>query len=355
VQIGESVVPEKMFRHYFYASSFSETMLDHARRLVERLAAERSLGDRHRVLEIASNDGYLLQYYKQRGIEVLGVEPAVNIAKIAIEQKGIPTLVEFFGRELGKRLAEEGRLADVIHAHNVFAHVPDPNSFVAGLKYVLKPAGIVVIEAPYVGEFIDRLEFDTIYHEHFSYFSLTAVDHLVRRHGLVLADVELVPIHGGSLRIFLAHEGTVEPSERVAQMLADEQRRGMTGLTFYSDFATRVRQLGNDLVALLRDLKAKGKRIAAYGASAKGSTLMNTYGIGAAEIDFVADRSTLKQGRLTPGNHLPILPPDALMERRPDYALLLTWNFADEIMRQQQQWHSAGGRFIIPLPTVHIV
>lgn len=355
VQIGESVVPEKLFSHYLYASSFSETMLTHARTLVNRLADERRLGPDNRVIEIASNDGYLLQYYKQRGIEVLGVEPAKNIAEMAVKEKGIPTLVEFFGAELGERLASEGTWADVIHAHNVFAHVPDPKSFVAGLKKVLKPDGLVLIEAPYLGDFIDKLEFDTIYHEHFSYFSLSAVNHLVQRYGLMLADVELVPIHGGSLRMFITHEGAAQQSDNVKNMLAEEERRGMTGPDYYRDFAARVRKLGDDLTALLRKLKSEGKSIAAYGASAKGSTLMNTYRIGAGEIDFVADRSTLKQGRLTPGNHLPILPPEALMEKRPDYALLLTWNFADEILLQQQAWRDQGGKFIIPLPELQVV
>jgi SAM-dependent methyltransferase len=355
VQIGESVNPKKLFSEYLYASSFSETMLAHASALVERLVEERALGEGHRVIEIASNDGYLLQYYKQRGIEVLGIEPAANIARMATEEKGIPTLVEFFGAELGDRLSADGVKADVMHAHNVFAHVPDPRSFVAGLKKVLKPNGVVVIEAPYLGEFIDKLEFDTIYHEHFSYFSLSAVNHLVKRYGLMLADVELVPIHGGSLRMFIAHEGAAAPSGNVEKMLAEEERRGMKDTAFYRDFADRVRKLGEELNALLRNFKSEGKRIAAYGASAKGSTLMNTYGIGASEIDFVADRSTLKQGRLTPGNHLPILPPEALMEKRPDYALLLTWNFADEILRQQQEWRDQGGKFIIPLPELQIV
>lgn len=355
VQIGESVAPTKLFSEYLYASSFSETMLAHARSLVDRIAEERGLGEQHRVIEIASNDGYLLQYYKQRGIEVLGIEPAANIAKMAVDEKGIPTLVEFFGSELGDRLAADGTQADVMHAHNVFAHVPDPRSFVAGLKKVLKPHGVVVIEAPYLGEFIDHLEFDTIYHEHFSYFSLSAVNHLVKRYGLMLADVELVPIHGGSLRMFITHEGATTQSDSVTNMLAEEERRGMTGTAYYRDFADRVHRLGEELSTLLRKLKSEGKSIAAYGASAKGSTLMNTYGIGADEIDFVADRSTLKQGRLTPGNHLPILPPEALMEKKPDYALLLTWNFADEILRQQQEWRDQGGKFIVPLPELKVV
>lgn len=355
VQIGEVVIPDRLFRHYLYASSFSETMLAHVRELVGRMATERELGPHSLVVEIASNDGYLLQYYKQRGVPVLGIEPAENIARIAEAERGIPTLVEFFGRELGARLAGEGRHADIIHAHNVLAHVPDPSGFVAGLKHVLKPHGVVVVEAPYLGELIRNLEFDTIYHEHFSYFSLTAVHQLVQRLGMMIADVELVPIHGGSLRLFIMHREHATCSERVSAMLAEEERSGMAQLGYYAGFADRVWALKSELVGFLHEVKRGGARIAAYGASAKGSTLMNAFGIGADLIEFVVDRSTLKQGRFTPGNHLPILPPEALSERKPDYALLLTWNFAQEVLAQQRAFRDGGGRFILPLPTVKVV
>lgn len=354
VQIGESVPPQELFAHYNYASSFSETMLAHARDLVERTVQQRELGPDHLVIEIASNDGYLLQYYRQRGIPVLGIEPAANIAEIAQRERGIPTLVAFFDADLAARLAADGKQADIIHAHNVFAHVPDPGGFVAGLKRLLKPAGAVIIEAPYLGELIKNREFDTIYHEHFSYFSLTAVDRLVRRHGMIVQDVELVPIHGGSLRLSLAHEGT-PVRESVAKLLAEEAAAGMDRPDYYHTFADGVWTLRDELLALLRKLKGEGKGIAAYGASAKGSTLMNAFGIGADLLDFVVDRSTLKQGQFTPGNHLPILPTEALLERRSDYALLLTWNFSDEILRQQQAFRAAGGRFIVPLPTVKVL
>jgi SAM-dependent methyltransferase len=353
VQIGESVVPAKLFSHYLYASSFSETMINHSRALVERMIIERKLTPQDRVIEVASNDGYLLQFYKQAGIEVLGIEPAANIAAMA-EKKGIPTRVEFFGSSFAETLAAEGTLADVMHAHNVFAHVPNPADFVAGIKRVLKPGGVMVIEAPYLGELIDKLEFDTIYHEHFSYFSLHAVDHMVHRNELMLSDVELVPIHGGSLRMFITHAGA-EASPRVAAMLADEKRKGMTRSAYYADFADRVWALKEELLALLRRFRSEDKRVAAYGASAKGSTLMNAFGIGRELIDFVVDRSTLKQGKYTPGNHIPILPPEALMERRPDCALLLTWNFAEEILRQQQAYRDAGGKFIVPLPALQVI
>lgn len=355
VQIGETVIPDRMFKHYLYASSFSETMLRHARTLVDRMVAERALGPDALVVEIASNDGYLLQYYKQQGIPVQGIEPAENIAEMAVREKGIPTLVEFFNAELGRRLASEGRFADVIHAHNVFAHVPNPSDFVQGLKAALKPEGIVVIEAPYLGTLIRKLEFDTIYHEHFSYFSLTAVHRMVERLGMRLVDVEEVEIHGGSLRMFIGHDVGAASSPLVAAMLEREAREGMGDFGFYESFAEKVEALKADLLGLLRRLKSEGHTIAGYGASAKGSTLMNAFGIDASLLDFVVDRSTLKQGLFTPGNHLPILKPDALLERRPDYAVLLTWNFADEILAQQQAYRNGGGRFIIPVPAVEIV
>jgi len=355
VQIGESLVPDQLFSHYLYASSFSETMLAHSKALVSRMIEQYGLKSGTQIIEIASNDGYLLQYYKKAGIDVLGIEPAANIAEIAIKEKGIPTRVEFFGAELGQRLASDGMLADVVHANNVFAHVPNPGNFVAGIKQILKPRGVAVIEVPYLGKLIDNLEFDTIYHEHFSYFSLTAVDRLMQHVGLTISDVELVPIHGGSLRMFITHKGAVEPSARVNQMRAEEKTNGMTGPQYYSDFAKRVQKLEDELLTLLKKLKSEGKSIAAYGASAKGSTMMNAFGIGPDLIEFVADRSTLKQGRYTPGNHLPILPPEALKERRPDYALLLTWNFSDEILKQQKAYRDIGGKFIIPLPNLQIV
>jgi SAM-dependent methyltransferase len=354
VQIGESVIPQRLFGHYLYASSFSDTMLAHARALVAALCERRRLDERSLVVEIASNDGYLLQYYRQRGIPILGIEPAANLAALAERERGVPTLIEFFGADLGTRLAAEGRRADVIHAHNVFAHVPNPNDFLRGLARVLKPEGVAIIEVPYLGELISNVEFDTIYHEHFSYFSLTAIDILCRRQALEIAGVDQVPIHGGSVRLEIVHRGAAPVSPAVGEMLMAEARAGIAGRDYYTDFADRIRQLEFDLTGLLARLKAEGRRIAAYGASAKGSTLMNAFGIGA-ELDFVVDRSILKQGRFTPGNHLQILSPLALVDRRPDYVLLLTWNFADEILAQQQSYRDIGGRFIVPLPEVKVI
>jgi SAM-dependent methyltransferase len=351
VQIGETVPPERLFRDYAYASSFSDTMVEHARTLVETLIARRNLGAGSLVVEAASNDGYLLQFYQRRGIPVLGIEPAANIAELAVTTKGIPTLVEFFDEQLAARLAAEGRFADVIHAHNVFAHVPDPNRFALGIKRLLKPGGVAVVEAPYVRDLIDKLEFDTIYHEHFSYYSVSSVEALCRRHGLLVCDVEMVPIHGGSLRLFIAHAG--QPvSECVVEILAKEKSEGMLTFAHYRDFGDRVARLKQELLALLRRLQSEGRRLAAYGASAKGSTLMNAFGIDRSLIEFVVDRSSLKQGRFTPGNHLPILPTEALAERRPDYVLLLTWNFAVEILTQQAGFRQRGGKFIVPVPEI---
>jgi SAM-dependent methyltransferase len=351
VQIGETVPPERLFRDYAYASSFSDTMVEHARTLVETLIARRNLGAGSLVVEAASNDGYLLQFYQRRGIPVLGIEPAANIAELAVKTKGIPTLVEFFDEQLAARLAAEGRFADVIHAHNVFAHVPDPNRFALGIKRLLKPGGVAVVEAPYVRDLIDKLEFDTIYHEHFSYYSVSSVEALCRRHGLLVCDVEMVPIHGGSLRLFIAHAG--QPvSECVVEILAKEKSEGMLTFAHYRDFGDRVARLKQELLALLRRLQSEGRRLAAYGASAKGSTLMNAFGIDRSLIEFVVDRSSLKQGRFTPGNHLPILPTEALAERRPDYVLLLTWNFAVEILAQQAGFRQRGGKFIVPVPEI---
>lgn len=351
VQITAEVPPDALFRDYVYFSSFSDTMLRHAADLTARIARKERLGSHSLVVEAASNDGYLLRNYLATGVPVLGVEPARNVARVAVERHGVPTRAEFFTADYAAQLAAEGLRADVFHAHNVLAHVPDLNGFVAGIRTLLKPTGLAVVEAPYVKDMLDHCEFDTIYHEHLCYFSLTALDALFRRHGLAIRDAEWVAIHGGTLRLFaVPAESDRAVSHRVADLLAGEAAWGVGTLEPYRAFAERVAQVRHDLRDLLAALKADGKRIAAYGASAKGSTLLNYCGIGADTLDFVVDRSTVKQGKYTPGTGLRIFAPERLLDEMPDYTLLLTWNFADEILAQQAEYRNRGGRFIVPVP-----
>jgi SAM-dependent methyltransferase len=356
LQLTTSVPPEQLFRDYVYFSSFSDGMVRSVAALAEQLTAERRLGASSLVMEVASNDGYLLQHYKRAGVPVLGIEPAENIASVAERERGIPTRCEFFGRELAQQLVAEGLRADVVHANNVLAHVPDLSGFADGLRMVLRDDGIAVIEVPYVKDMIDHCEFDTIYHEHLFYFSLTALDRLFSRHGLLLVDVERIPIHGGSLRVFLAPDAAGRsPSPAVTALLEEEQGWGVSEPAFYLGFAANVERLRDGLRSLLADLRAAGKRIAAYGAAAKGSTLLNYCGVGRETLAYVADRSTVKQGYYMPGVHLRIEPPAKLLEDSPDYLLLLAWNFADEIMAQQAEYRRLGGQFIVPVPQPRVV
>lgn len=350
VQITAEVPPDDLFRDYVYFSSFSDTMLKHAAELASEVVASEKLGANSLVVEAASNDGYLLKNYAAAGVPVLGIEPARNVARVAVERHNIPTRSEFFTQEYAAQLVGEGLRADVFHAHNVLAHVPDLNGFVAGVRTLLKPTGVAVIEAPYVKDMLDHCEFDTIYHEHLCYFSLTALDACFRRHGLTIRDVKRVPIHGGTLRLYASPSASAVAGPRVTALLAEEAAWGVGTLEPYRAFAERVSEIKRGLRALLAQLKASGKRIAAYGASAKGSTLLNYCEIGPDTLDFIVDRSTVKQGKFTPGTRLKIHAPEKLLDDMPDYTLLLTWNFADEILKQQAEYRARGGKFIVPVP-----
>jgi SAM-dependent methyltransferase len=353
LQILETVPPEVLFcEDYPYYSSFSDALLRHSRDNVLGIIERRGLGADSLAVELASNDGYLLKNYVEAGIPVLGIDPAAGPAAEA-EKIGVPTLNTFFTVDLARQLAAEGRQADVIHGNNVLAHVADTNGFVAGIAILLRDSGVGVIEVPYVKDLIDHREFDTIYHEHLCYFSVTALDHLFRRHGLYLNEVERLPIHGGSLRLFVEKVERVGPSVR--DLLALESAERVDRIDFYRDFARRVEQLRADLLALLRGLKAAGKTLAAYGAAAKGATLINYVGIGTDLVGFVVDRNVHKQGKYMPGQRIPIFGPEKLLEAQPDYVLLLAWNFAAEIMAQQAEYARRGGRFVVPVPEPRVV
>lgn len=355
VQITETVPAEILFRNYVYFSSFSDTMLRHAESLVGTLLPERRLGPASLAIEIASNDGYLLQFYKRAGVPVLGIEPAINVARLAEAQRGVRSISEFFDEKLARQLAARGERADVLHAHNVLAHVADLNGFVSGIHHVLGDEGLAVIEVPYIRDLVDACEFDTIYHEHLCYFSLTALTTLFRRHELEIVAVERVPIHGGSLRLRVARAEQAVQQQSVSDLLEEERVWGAGHPAVYEKFANSVERLKREVVGLLKELQRNGCRIAAYGAAAKGSTLLNYFKIGTETLDFIADRSTHKQGLYMPGVHVPIVAPHRILEHMPDYLLLLTWNFAEEILEQQAAYRQRGGRFIIPVPEVRMV
>lgn len=351
VQLKDIVAPEKLFSNYLYLSSFSDTVLGSAKELCQRLAHTLSLGSGSRVIEIASNDGYLLKNYVELGIPVLGIEPAQNIAALA-ESRGIPSIPRFFNKELARELSTQGKTADAIHANNVLAHVPDLNDFVRSLYMILKADGVAVLEFPYLRNLIEGCQFDTIYHEHVFYFSIKALHGLFSRNELHITDIELIPLHGGSLRIFVKKQP--DPHFNIQKWLEEEEASGMHSSQYYAHFFDKISHLKRELVRLLDRLKSEGKTIASYGASAKSTILLNFFGIGCETIDFIVDRSPIKQGLYTPGTHIPILHPDELQRRRPDYVLLLAWNFWEEVLEQQQAYRHLGGQFIVPIPELAI-
>ncbi|MGE0701965.1 MAG: methyltransferase domain-containing protein [Hyphomicrobiaceae bacterium] len=355
VQLNAYVAPEHIFTEYAYFSSYSTSWVAHAKDYADSIERRLGLGRDSLVMELASNDGYLLQHFLPKGIPVLGIEPAANVAEAA-RAKGVETLVDFFGVRLASQLAAEGRKADLIAANNVLAQVPDLNDFVAGMAIALKPEGVVTIEVPHIAKLIAERQFDTIYHEHFSYFSLYSMEHMARRNGLKVIDVEELWTHGGSLRVHLALEGSVRArSAEVDRVLADEAAAGLHSLETYTGFEERVRALKRDLLALLIDLKRQGKSIAGYGAPGKSATLLNYCGIGPDLIEFTVDRNPYKHGRFTPGMHIPIHAPEAIDAAKPDYVVILPWNLKTEISRQLRHIGSWGGKFIVPIPDPVIV
>jgi SAM-dependent methyltransferase len=355
LQITESVDPELLFGEYAYFSSYSTTMLEHAAELAARLVRERGLDGDSLAMEIASNDGYLLQHYVRAGIPVLGIDPARNVVEAAA-RRGVETMCAFFGEDLARELTAGGRRAAVLHANNVLAHVPDVNGVVAGIAHVLADDSIAVVETPYVRDLVDRTEFDTVYHEHLFYYSLTALERLFARNGLRIVDVDRLDIHGGSLRVLAVRVDSPEESRPAVRALLDEEEElGIAATSYFEDFAGRVETLRGELWDMLQGLKAQGHRVAAYGAAAKGATLLNCFGIGADVLDFVADRNEHKQGLYMPGVRLPIVAPEHLLEAMPAEVLLLAWNFAGEILSQQEEYRRRGGRFIVPIPRPRLV
>ena len=355
VQLQEYVKPEHIFTEYAYFSSYSTSWVEHARRYCEMIKTRLGLGAQSRVYEIASNDGYLLQHFLPLGVPVTGIEPAANVAAVA-QQKNIPTLVEFFGLKLAQRLISEGRPADLIIGNNVLAQVPDLNDFTAGMAHLLAPNGVITLEFPHLERLIDENQFDTIYHEHFSYFSLVTIDRLATRHGLKVFDVEHLPTHGGSLRVYLCRADAAHATlPSVGALLAHERAIGFEQIEYYSRFSAKVHRTKRQLLSFLIQCKEQGAKICGYGAPGKGNTLLNYCGIGTDFLDFTVDRNPYKHGRYTPGMHIPIYPVAAIDEARPDYLLILPWNLKNEIVTSMRHVGDWGCKFIVPIPSVDVI
>lgn len=353
VQLEEYESAENIFSDYAYFSSYSDSWLKHADAYCEKMIGRLGLNAKSFVAEIASNDGYLLQYFVQRGIPVLGIEPAVNVARVAIE-KGVPTLVRFFGVDLANELAAQGRCADLVLGNNVLAQVPDLNDFVAGLKILLKPEGVLTLEFPHLLCLIDHNEFDTIYHEHFSYFSMLTTVRILEHHGLKVFDVEELTTHGGSLRVYAcrAESRMHDVTARVSSLIAAEKSAALDSLKGYESFSLQVKQTKWGLLEFLLTAAKQGKRVAGYGAPGKSATLLNYCGIGKDLIEFTVDRSPYKQGRFLPGSRIPIYHPDRIRETKPDYVVILPWNLKDEITQQLQFIREWGGQLVVPIPRI---
>jgi SAM-dependent methyltransferase len=354
MQVCDTVPPEEVFHEeYTYYASFSTSWLEHSRKNVLKQIERFNLNDKSLVIELASNDGYLLKNYVEKGIPVLGIDPCKGPVQAALKI-GVPTMHAFFGVELAKKLASEGKKADVVHANNVMAHVADLNGFIAGIATILKDFGSLVTESPYVMDLIDHCEFDTIYHEHLCYYGVTSLKNLYARHGLHLNDVERISTHGGSIRQYVSKRPG--ESDTVKQLLADEKELGVDRFgDYYQSFGARVETIKRQMLEILHHLKEQGKRVAAYGASAKGSTMLSYLGAGPELVEFVVDKNIHKHGKFMPGLHNPIYDVTAIAEKKPDYLLLLVWNLKDEILKQQEVYRTAGGKFIIPIPSPTIV
>ena len=355
VQLQEFVAPENIFSDYLYFATYSDSWLAHANAYAELMVQRFAINEKSLVVEIASNDGYLLQYFVQKKVPVLGVDPAANVADVAV-QKGIPSLVKFFNSETARELVAKGQQADLLLGNNVLAHVPDINNFVAGMKILLKPTGVITMEFPHLKRLMEENQFDTIYHEHFSYFSFLVVEKIFAAHGLTLFDVQELPTHGGSLRIFARHaEDSSKPvGPRVTELRSREQSAGFDQLETYSRFAEQVKETKRKLLEFLIHAKQNGKKIAAYGAAAKGNTLLNYCGIRTDFVDYVVDRSPYKQGKFLPGVRIPIYPPEQIRETRPDYLLILPWNLKDEVIKTNAYIREWGGQFVVPIPEVKV-